>query len=220
MSDCDIDSLVSEVIAGVEISASSEQKRLLTDYVSILAEWNKKINLVSRKRFWESVADRMFDALLLWREFRPWNGSVHLDIGSGGGLPAIPIHIMAPTEQLVVVEARRQRAGFLSAVIAHLNLNNVKVCCERFDERGAHSILGGPFDVVTAQAVKPVAEMMPLIVGRLGPGGRFIWIASRRVAHEILDASHSRKLSLKVTEREFRRPDGAECWIGSLEQTT
>ncbi len=125
MGDGRMEIVVSEAAEAAGVSLDEDQRRDLTAYLDLLEKWNKKINLVSRKGFREAVAQRLFDALLIWREFRPWKDSSHLDVGTGGGFPAIPIQSMSPEERLTLMEPRHRRAGYISTVVAELHLRNV-----------------------------------------------------------------------------------------------
>jgi len=210
-----METVVCEAAEGAGVNLAENQKTDLAVYLNMLDRWNRKINLVSRKGFSGAVADRMFDALLMWCTFRPWEDKSHLDVGSGGGFPAIPIHIMSPGERLILMEPRRKRAGFLSAVASQLQFKNMEVQCERLD---GESVPCGKFDVVTAQAVKPFEEMIALILPRLAGNGRFVWAASKPMSGGEREAIDRYEGRFAVIEEEHSRPGGRVCWIEAVEK--
>ena len=88
----DLDCRIDNIANAMGIDLEPDQRSKLSTYATLLARWNEKINLVSRRSFENVVTDRLFDALLMWEGNRPWSGTSHLDIGSGGGLPGIDRH--------------------------------------------------------------------------------------------------------------------------------
>ncbi len=218
MTDDRMETIVCEAADGAGVNLAGRQKTDLAAYLKLLDQWNRKINLVSRKDFLQAVTDRMFDALMIWREFRPWRGKSHLDVGSGGGFPAIPIHVMSPAEQLTLMEPRQKRAGFLTAVVAQLQFKDAEIRCERLDEKREFSVPLGKYDVVTAQAVKPFEEMAGVVLAQLAGNGRFVWVASRPLSdmeRELIDRYDGR---FTVIEEERGRPGGAVCWVGAIKK--
>jgi len=207
---------VKEVAAAVHIRVSPAQIGDLVTYLRLLREWNRTINLVSRKRFDRAVADRLFDALLIWREFEPWDGKSHLDIGSGSGFPAIPIHVMAPEERLKLVEPRGRRAAFLHVAATDLGFDDVEILSDRIEWRRKGLGELGKFEFVTAQAVKPIVQLAPVILENLAPDGRFVWAASGKLGRTDRERVRSSVLNTEITEVAQERPGGGMCWIGCI----
>ena len=218
MMDGRMESLVSAAADAAGVALVGDRKKDLASYLDLLEKWNTKINLVSRKGFSQAVADRMFDALILWREFRPWSGKSHLDVGSGGGFPAIPIHIMSPAERLTLMEPRHKRAGFLSTVAAELQLRDIEVRCERLDRQTECAGQLDMSDVITAQAVKPFHEMALVILARLAVNGEFVWTASNPMSEADQRAVDGCEGKFRIVQRAAGRPDGGTCRIGSIER--
>ena len=159
------------------IDLEPDQRSKLSTYATLLARWNEKINLVSRRSFENVVTDRLFDALLMWEENRPWSGTSHLDIGSGGGFPAVPIHIMSPEKRLVLVEPRYRRASFLSVVMTELQFDDVEIVQDRFEKACG----GRRYDRVTAQAVASWSRLAPMLADALVQEGKYFWVSSKRI---------------------------------------
>jgi 16S rRNA (guanine527-N7)-methyltransferase len=158
------------------------------DYLARLLAMNAQMNLTAidtPEAAWEKHA---FDALTLV----PLLGNVapgsHLaDIGSGGGLPGIPLAIARPDLQVTLVESIQKKAAFLSAVSAALGLSHVQVSAERA-EKLATGPLRGTFDIVTARAVARLSELVPLTAPLVKPGGRLLLIKGQKANDELNDA--------------------------------
>jgi len=218
MMDGRMESLVSETGAAAGVTFVGDQKKDLVAYLGLLGQWNNKINLVSRKQFAQVVYDRMFDALTIWREFRPWTDKSHLDVGSGNGFPAIPIHIMSPGERLILMEARHKRVSFLSTVAAKLEFGDIIIRCERLGGRTECTEQLEFFDIITAQAVEPFQRMAGLILSRVAINGRFVWAASNPISDVERKAVDGCEGKFRLVERLTERFDSSPCWICSIER--
>jgi len=218
MTDGRMETLVVETAAAAGVTFAEDQEKDLVAYLELLDRWSAKINLVSRQSFVRVVSDRMFDALAIWREFRPWTNKSHLDVGSGSGFPAIPIHIMSPKERLILTEARHKRASFLSNIAAKLEFGDITIRCERFGVRMEYDEQIESFDIITAQAVEPFQRMAGLILSRVAVNGRFVWAASNPISdveRKVVDGCEGK---FRLVERLAERFDGSPCWICSIER--
>lgn len=150
---------------GYKLTDKSEAK--FSRYYELLDEWNKKFNLtritdeydVALKHFYDSVTGLKYIP----------DGSSILDIGSGAGLPAIPIAIMKPDSKVTMVEATGKKTEFLETVVKELNLNadvlNIRI--EDFKDKES-------FDIVTARAVAPMVTLVEYALPFVKMGGKFI----------------------------------------------
>ena len=125
----------------------------LAEYYELLSRWNRKINLTAL-----SDPDEAIDRLLL----EPLAAARHLptgthrlmDIGSGGGSPAIPLKLAAPTVSLTMVEVKVRKSAFLREAIRHLSLTETNVETARYEELLARPELHERYDVLTIRAVR------------------------------------------------------------------
>lgn len=123
------------------------------------------------------------DSLRAARAFRDEDARC-FDLGSGAGLPGIPLAIALPDRDLVLIESRRRRAGFLELAIEHLGLQNVEVLPERVESVGERVAAGelAPADVGTARALAPIDRSWRLAMPLLRPGGRLVYFAGEGLA--------------------------------------
>jgi len=158
------------------------------DYLARLLAMNEEMNLTAitdPSIAWERHA---LDALSLMPHLADVPaGGRFVDIGSGGGVPGIPLAIARPDLHVTLIEATQKKARFLAAVSDDLGLSNVTVHAERAEEL-ATGPLGGRFDVVTARAVARLARLVPLVVPFARVGGRLLLIKGQRVEEELQEA--------------------------------
>ena len=140
----------------------------LNSYLDLLVKWNRKINLTSEKTPLEILHRHIFDSLQYARFVSP-NDRV-IDIGSGAGFPGIPLKILYPHLNLMLVESQRKRCSFLEAVVSNLGLKDTRVINER-----AEKISPAPrVDVVILRAVSNIKSCLDLAVRFLEKGSKVV----------------------------------------------
>jgi 16S rRNA (guanine527-N7)-methyltransferase len=135
------------------------QFNLLGEFVDILLEWNKKVNLISRAdtaNIW--LSHILHSVSPLFSVAIP-PGKRILDLGSGGGLPGVPISILRRDLQLVHIDSIQKKIVALRDIISRLGLAN-EVIGGRAEELGRRPELIRMFDVVIARAVAPLDELI------------------------------------------------------------
>jgi 16S rRNA (guanine527-N7)-methyltransferase len=109
-----------------------------------------------------------------------------LDIGSGGGLPGIPLAIVWPATRVVLLEAREKKAAFLERAVRVLGLRNVRVACERLEE---HARKGEPvYDALFIRAVADAPRLVDEMAPRCRPGATWAYFAGGGIDREKLAA--------------------------------
>jgi 16S rRNA (guanine527-N7)-methyltransferase len=114
------------------------------------------------------IVEHLFLDSLLFLRLLPLTTRALVDLGSGAGMPGVPIKIVRDVE-VTLVESRRRRASFLSAVVRELALGQTRVVAERIESRLPD--LEGRFDAVVMRCAGDIGEMMPLAARLLVPGG-------------------------------------------------
>ena len=156
--------------AGLRALGLDADDGMLAAYVAELDRWNQVYGFVKADRE-QLVTHHVLDALTAVPLVRRLGPSV-ADFGSGAGLPAIPLAIALPQLTFTLIERSEKRRAFLSAVVAHLGLDNARVV----EHAG-----GDRFDLVTARAVAPLPELAAAVAGdRLAP--RLLAYAGTRAA--------------------------------------
>lgn len=159
--------------AGLSLSAPLADGLLA--YLRLLARWNARINLTAFDL--SAPSDEAIDRLIIEpvrasRLVRPGDRRV-IDIGSGGGSPAVPFALAAPAVEMTMVEVRAKKAAFLREV-ARTVREGLRVESRRAEDL-AVSGAAGRFDLVTVRAVRADRSLWAAIDELLAPDGRVLW---------------------------------------------
>lgn len=122
------------------------QKEKFKELKDLFLDWNSKINLISRKDT-EDFCERHVLHSLAIAKYVDLEGVKVIDIGTGGGFPGIPLAIMFPNTEFLLVDSIRKKIGVVEDIIDKLDLKNAKAQIKRSNE------LKGKFDFVVARAV-------------------------------------------------------------------
>lgn len=144
------------------------QQRIIA-YLAMLERWNRVYNLTAIRDSSRMVAQHILDSLVILAHF-PDNVTRVLDVGSGGGLPGIPIAIARPEWQVLLLDSNHKKTTFLRQAAIELELENISVETQRV-EAFTPSVL---FDVVISRAFADLAEFARLAGHLLAPGGCLI----------------------------------------------
>lgn len=165
-----------------DFNVSRETTTCLSQYLDILSEWNARINLVSRSSVSDAWSRHLADSAQLLPLVPPHARS-WLDLGSGAGLPGLPVAIVAqevlPSLHVTLVEADRRKVAFLRTVRSALNLD-VSIKAERIEALPAQ-----PFDVVSARGLAPLDELCRLSHRFKHPGTVFLFPKGAQVDSEL-----------------------------------
>jgi 16S rRNA (guanine527-N7)-methyltransferase len=171
-------------------------------YFALLSKWNERINLTALplKEFPAPTLDRLFIEPIRAARFIPEGAISWLDLGTGGGSPAIPLKIMRPASRLTMVESRGRKAAFLREAIRTLSLNSASVSESRFEDLVASSTPRLDLDVLTMRAVKIDEGMAEIIGGTLKKGGKLLIFQTTPVGSVQGQAGLRRVESVQISE--------------------
>jgi 16S rRNA (guanine527-N7)-methyltransferase len=142
----------------------------LIAYYELLSRWNRKINLTALDEP-DAAIDRLLLEPVLAARHLPASAKSLMDVGSGGGSPAIPLKLTAPRLGLTMVEVKARKSAFLREAIRHLELVNVTVETSRYEELLARPELHESFDVLSLRAVRVEPEALTSLQAFVRPGG-------------------------------------------------
>lgn len=153
---------------GLALPDGAEQKLLA--YLALLDKWNRVYNLTAVRDAERMVSHHLLDSLAAVPYFQ---GETVLDVGSGGGLPGIPLAIARPDLQVTLIDSIAKKTAFLLQVKAELGLSNLTVVTSRVEDFRPET----GFDVITSRAFSDLREFVTLTRHLLKPGGR--WLAMK-----------------------------------------
>jgi 16S rRNA (guanine527-N7)-methyltransferase len=161
-------------IAGLSLDASLHSALLA--YYEVLLRWNAKVNLTALTDPDEAI-DRLLLEPVAAARYLPHESRL-IDLGSGGGSPAIPLALALRSSRLVMVESKGRKAAFLREAARQLAVPAV-VEGERFETLAAESSgYASGFEVVSMRAVRMDAEALGSAIRFLAPGGRLALFVS------------------------------------------
>ncbi len=143
--------------------------RLVT-YYELLERWNRKINLTALENPDAAVDRLLLEPVLAARYFPSHVGRI-LDIGSGGGSPAIPLKLSSPASALTMVEVKARKSAFLREAVRVLELTDTAVETSRYEELLTRPDLHESSDVLSIRAVRVELRTLMTLQAFIKPGG-------------------------------------------------
>lgn len=161
-----LDALASDGAAILGRALSGLELQLFEKYLKLLQKWQKAQRLVgSSDPLW--IVNRLLLDSLLFLRVLPSDITSLADVGSGAGLPGIPLKIVRPDLRVVLIESRAKRASFLSAAIRELELARIQVAAMRVEDY----IPDPPFDAAVMRCAGRFEEMIRSVQRIIRPGG-------------------------------------------------
>lgn len=153
-------------------------------YMDAFINQNAKVNLISKndeKYLWEK---HVFDSLSIEKVFDKYGiGKTMLDIGTGGGFPAIPVALTYPEIEVYPLDSIRKKINAIENLKTELSITNLHPICDRVEK------IKQQFDIITSRAVAPLKVITEYAMPRLNKDGIFIAYKSVKSEEEIKDAS-------------------------------
>ncbi len=157
-------------------------------FLQEMGRWNQVHNLTAIEGEKDSIRLHLIDSIAVLpvlRQFLNGPSPRIADLGSGGGLPAIPIAIVQPEWQISLIETIRKKTAFLQHVRGKLKLKNIEVLCERVEDAALQQ--PAQFDAVISRAFTNLARFLDLSLPFLRPGGLVFAMKARRADDEMKD---------------------------------
>ncbi len=145
------------------ISPEPGQIDALLAYLSLLEQWNKSYNLTAIRDVNRMLAYHLLDSLSIWR----WipSQAYALDVGSGAGLPGIPLAIVLPQTQWCLLDSNGKKTRFMQQALAVCAVKNVTVVKSRIEDYDAHQ----PFDVIVSRAYASLTAFVHSVMHLMQP---------------------------------------------------
>ncbi len=167
--------------AGITLPPQARDK--LAAFLALLAKWNRTYNLTAIREPEQMVTHHVLDALAVLGHLPRVDRLRVLDVGSGGGVPGIPLAIARPTWRVVLLDASQKKGAFLQQAAIELGLSNGEPVAARVEDYAPSA----PFDVVIARAFSDLATFARAGIRHLAPGGRLFAMKGAYPADEIAE---------------------------------
>ena len=163
-------------LADLGIALSDEAQRKLLAFRDLLLKWNKTYNLTALRDPEQAISHHLLDSLSILPHVGP---EPMLDVGSGGGLPGIPLAIARPELSVGLVDTVQKKATFLQQASIELDLKNVAVHHARVEE------MQGQYAQISSRAFAEIALFVALTRHLMAPGGRWLAMKGQRPDDEL-----------------------------------
>jgi 16S rRNA (guanine527-N7)-methyltransferase len=157
-------------LAAQGLALDEGRQRLLIDYLSLLYKWNRAYNLTAVRDPEEMVSRQLLDSLSILPYIE---GPRVLDVGTGAGLPGIPLAIVRPELAFTLLDSNGKKIRFVRQAILELDLHNVVTEQRRVEQFRPDE----PFDTITSRAFAELKDFVALTNHLLRPGGQ--WLAMK-----------------------------------------
>jgi 16S rRNA (guanine527-N7)-methyltransferase len=152
------------IALGLALDRDTQQR--LLDYIALIEKWNRVYNLTAIREPEKMVSHHLLDSLAVAPHL---HAQRLLDVGSGAGLPGIPLALANPDTQVTLLDSNHKKSAFLNQAVMELKLKNAEVCSERVESWQTQK----RFDVIISRAFSDMGEFVRVTQHLLAPGGTF-----------------------------------------------
>jgi len=178
-----------ENLKDLNIELSDLQLEQFYNYMNILLEWNKFMNLTGITEPEEVITKHFIDSLTVLDKIDK-NASI-IDVGTGAGFPGIPIKIALPETKVVLLDSLNKRIKFLNEVIEKLKLNNIETIHGRAEEYGRNKNHREKYDIAIARAVAPLNILLEYLMPFVKVKGKCLCMKGSSSEEEIKNSKNA-----------------------------
>lgn len=175
----------------IGISLSDHQVDQFLKYYDLLIEWNSFMNLTAITDYEEVVTKHFVDSLVLSKVYDLKQTLNLIDIGTGAGFPGIPLKIVFPQIQVILLDSLKKRINFLDEIIRSLNLSDIVAVHGRAEDFAKQKEMRDSYDICVSRAVANLSSLTELCLPFVKVGGRFISYKSEKVSDELETAKNA-----------------------------
>lgn len=185
----DFDKQIKSIFEQKNINLTQLQIKQFEEYFNLLVEWNEKINLTTIIEQEQVIIKHFLDSCLGKKYIN--DNCTLLDIGAGAGFPSIPLKILFPNLQVVMIDSVNKKINFLNSVIDALHLTNCKAIHTRAEDLAKKSGFRESFDYVVSRAVASLNTLLEYSLPFVKVGGRFVAYKATNCEQEIENSQNA-----------------------------
>lgn len=203
----EFEQIMTENLKQLDIELSNVQIEQFYNYMNILIEWNKVMNLTGITEPKEVIIKHFIDSLTVLNKIH--KQSKIIDVGTGAGFPGIPIKIAFPETEVVLLDSLNKRINFLTEVIEKLQLKNIKTIHGRAEDYGKDKIYREKYDIAIARAVAPLNILLEYLMPFVKVNGKCICMKGSNSEEEIKNSNNAIKVlgGRMLSKEEFFIPN-------------
>ncbi len=160
--------LLADGLARLDLVLPIEAQQKLLDYLALVQKWNKVYNLTAVRGADKMLTHHLLDSLAVVPHVA--QAKTILDVGSGAGLPGVPLALALPRARVTLLDSNHKKSVFLNQAVIELKISNVDVVCERVEKYQQKQIFG----VVISRAFSDLPEFVTLAGRLVAPGGTLL----------------------------------------------
>lgn len=188
----EFEQIMTENLKQLNIELSDVQIEQFYNYMNILIEWNKVMNLTGITEPKEVIIKHFIDSLTVLNKID--KQSKIIDVGTGAGFPGIPIKIAFPKTEVVLLDSLNKRINFLNEVIEKLQLKNIKTIHGRAEDYGKDKMYREKYDIAIARAVAPLNILLEYLMPFVKVNGKCICMKGSNSEEEIKNSNNAVKI--------------------------
>lgn len=174
------------------IELTDSQIESFDKYYNLLIEWNEKFNLTAITDEDEVIEKHFVDSVLPY-EILPQNAKI-IDIGAGAGFPSIPLKIVRPDLNFLLIDSVNKKITFINEVISNLNMSGIIALHFRIEDLAVNPAYRETFDICISRAVARLNTLAEYSLPFVKLGGKMIAYKSKQIDDEMFEARKAIKL--------------------------
>lgn len=179
----------------LELNFNNSEEKLFNSFIALFKEYNEKVNLISKNDVNYLFEKHIFDSLsfnLFYEKYIKNKNLKLLDIGTGGGFPAIPVSLKYKNINVTALDSINKKINFIKYAKETLDIKNINPTCSRVEDLPLN--LKSSYDVVTSRAMAELRVILEYAMPYVKVGGYFVAYKSIKTEEEITNAKNALKL--------------------------
>ena len=192
----DLETMKTELVKFLEMTGrySDEVMEKLMGYMHGIISWNEKVNLTNLTEEDEFIEKHYIDSLLLWNSESFKKADKIIDVGTGVGFPGVPLAILYPEKEFVLLDSLKKRLNIIDSLTHELGINNVTTFHGRAEDAAKQKDMREAFDLCVSRAVANLTSLSELCIPFVKIRGYFVAYKGPGAYDEANEAENAIKL--------------------------